>query len=145
MRPTAPEAGSIDVASEQHYAPAEVAAILNVSVDTVIRWFRKEPGVIAMGNDATLYKRRHAHPAKRDAAVARAASDGEINVGIKFVHVCTHALLNLRFLHTVRNVSCRNRLESACYKVRAPPFAPITCTAPWESPFSTVPNFVPTP
>lgn len=51
-------AHSPDLAEEQHYTPAQVAAILNVSVDTVIRWFRKTPGVIAVGNEETLYKRR---------------------------------------------------------------------------------------
>ena len=53
---TAQEA--IDLATEEHYSPQQVADIYNISVDTVIRWFRKEPGVIEVGSDETLYKRR---------------------------------------------------------------------------------------
>jgi len=30
----------------------------NVSTDTVIRWFRKEPGVIAIGNGERLHNRK---------------------------------------------------------------------------------------
>ena len=45
------------IATERHYTPQEVADILNVSEDSVIRWFRKEPGVIEMGNSETLHKR----------------------------------------------------------------------------------------
>ena len=46
------------IATERHYSPREVADIYNVSVDTVIRWFRDVPGVIVVGNGETLYKRR---------------------------------------------------------------------------------------
>jgi len=33
-------------------------ATLNVSVDTIIRWFSREPGVIAIGNDERLHTRK---------------------------------------------------------------------------------------
>ena len=46
------------IATERQYIPQEVAAIWNVSVDTVIRRFRSKPGVIEIGNDETLHKRR---------------------------------------------------------------------------------------
>jgi hypothetical protein len=46
------------IATEKHYSPREVADIYNVSVDTVIRWFRDVPGVIVVGNRETLYKRK---------------------------------------------------------------------------------------
>lgn len=46
------------ICTEKHYTPAEVADILKVSTDTVYRWFRREQGVIELGSDETLYKRR---------------------------------------------------------------------------------------
>ncbi|HEX8800014.1 MAG TPA: helix-turn-helix domain-containing protein, partial [Terriglobales bacterium] len=45
-------------ATEKHYTPQEVADIYHVSTDTVYRWFRKEPGVIEIGNDERLHKRK---------------------------------------------------------------------------------------
>ena len=56
MAPTTDERRSI--AKERHYTPQQVAAIWNVSVDTVIRRFRNEPGVLEIGNNETLHKRR---------------------------------------------------------------------------------------
>jgi hypothetical protein len=50
--------GQAEIYKERHYTPQEVAEILHVSVDTVIRWFRDMPGVIVVGNVETLYKRR---------------------------------------------------------------------------------------
>jgi hypothetical protein len=47
-----------NICNERHYTPQEVADILNVSVDTVIRWLSKEPGVIAIGNDERMHKRK---------------------------------------------------------------------------------------
>jgi hypothetical protein len=40
------------------YAVAEVAALLNLSPDTIRRWFADEPGVIAMGDEHPRGKRR---------------------------------------------------------------------------------------
>ena len=34
-----------------HYTPQEIAEIYKLSVDTVVRWFSKERGVIAIGHD----------------------------------------------------------------------------------------------
>jgi hypothetical protein len=47
-----------NICNEKHYTPQEVADTLNVSVDTVVRWFSKEPGVIAIGNDERMYTRK---------------------------------------------------------------------------------------
>jgi len=47
-----------DLAVERHYNPAQVAEILNVSTDTVYRWFRKQPGVIEIGNDEAMHRRK---------------------------------------------------------------------------------------
>ncbi len=41
------------------YTPKEVANILKVSVDSVIRKFEKVPGVIDLGTDETRFKRRY--------------------------------------------------------------------------------------
>ena len=46
------------VATERHYTPKRAATIWNISVDTVIRRVRSQPGVIEIGNDETLRKRR---------------------------------------------------------------------------------------
>lgn len=48
-----------NICSETHYTPRELAEILKVSVDTVIRWFSKEPGVIAIGNDERMHTRKY--------------------------------------------------------------------------------------
>jgi transposase len=47
-----------DLATEKHYTPAQVAEILNVSTDTVYRWFRREEGVIEVGNDEAMHRRK---------------------------------------------------------------------------------------
>lgn len=47
-----------NICNEKHYTPQELAETLNVSVDTVIRWFSKMPGTIAVGNDERLHTRR---------------------------------------------------------------------------------------
>jgi len=49
---------TLDICAERHHTPAEVAEMYHVSTDTVIRWFSKEAGVIAIGNDERLHKRR---------------------------------------------------------------------------------------
>lgn len=46
-----------DLANEDHHSPQWVADRLDVSVDTVIRQFRNEPGVIWLGSDERLHKR----------------------------------------------------------------------------------------
>ncbi len=42
---------------ERFYTPAEIAARWRVSVDTVIRIFRNEPGVLILSNPAGPHKR----------------------------------------------------------------------------------------
>ena len=49
---------STNICNEKHYTPQEVAETYRVSVDTVIRWFSKEPGVIAIGNDERMHTRK---------------------------------------------------------------------------------------
>lgn len=46
------------VCTERHYTPQEVADILHIDPQTVVRLFRDEPGVIEFGSDATLHKRK---------------------------------------------------------------------------------------
>lgn len=43
----------------EFYKPSEVAAILKVSEDTVIRRFQDVPGVIDLGSPETRKKRRY--------------------------------------------------------------------------------------
>jgi len=43
----------------EYLTPDEVAAILRVSPDTVMRKFAKRKGVIDLGSSETLHKRRH--------------------------------------------------------------------------------------
>jgi hypothetical protein len=45
--------------SERHYTVAEVAAMWKISLDTVRRLFRNEPGVIALGNTKPQGRRRY--------------------------------------------------------------------------------------
>jgi hypothetical protein len=45
-------------AEEDPYTPAEVAKKLRVSDDTAIRWFSKEEGVIKVGNEERMHKRK---------------------------------------------------------------------------------------
>ena len=43
---------------EQHYEPAELAALWNLSEDTVRRIFENEPGVIVIERDGSRYAKR---------------------------------------------------------------------------------------
>jgi hypothetical protein len=45
--------------SSEFLTAAEVAAILKVSTDSVIRWFEKRPGVLSIGNDETRFRRKY--------------------------------------------------------------------------------------
>lgn len=47
-----------NICNERHYTPQELAETLNVSVDTIIRWFSREPGVLAIGNDERMHTRK---------------------------------------------------------------------------------------
>ena len=49
---------STDFCVEKHYKPDELAEILNYSVDTIYREFRNEPGVIEVGSDEKMHKRK---------------------------------------------------------------------------------------
>ena len=44
---------------EEYLTPAEVAEILKVSLNTVIRRFEKVPGVIDLGGEERMHKRRY--------------------------------------------------------------------------------------
>lgn len=48
------------VCSERHYSPAEVARMWSVSVDSVRRLFRTEPGVLLISPRHRNGKRRYA-------------------------------------------------------------------------------------
>ena len=48
-----------DLSAERHYTPQEVAELWVVSIKTVQRTFRGQPGVIAFGNDDTRWGRKH--------------------------------------------------------------------------------------
>ena len=52
------EVGIVDVTQEPHYTPQEVAEILHVKPQTVVRMFRGVSGVIEFGSEETLYKRK---------------------------------------------------------------------------------------
>jgi hypothetical protein len=43
----------------EYLTAAEVAAILKVSRDSIIRWFEKRPGVLSIGNDETRFRRKY--------------------------------------------------------------------------------------
>jgi hypothetical protein len=45
--------------SSSYLTPQQVAKELNVSTDTVMRRFSKEPGVIDLGTPEACHKRRH--------------------------------------------------------------------------------------
>jgi hypothetical protein len=45
--------------SKEYLTAAEVAAILKVSTDSIIRWFEKRPGVIDLGSAEGRFKRRY--------------------------------------------------------------------------------------
>jgi hypothetical protein len=50
---------SCDRFMERHWSVAEVAAAWHVSEDVVRRLFSKEPGVLMLGNRASVTKRRY--------------------------------------------------------------------------------------
>jgi hypothetical protein len=43
---------------EKHYKPDELAEILGYSVDTIYRIFRHEPGVLEVGSDERMHRRK---------------------------------------------------------------------------------------
>jgi hypothetical protein len=45
--------------SERHFAPAEIAAMWNLSPDKVRELFRSESGVLAIGERPSRYRRRY--------------------------------------------------------------------------------------
>jgi hypothetical protein len=45
--------------SKEYLTSAEVAAVLKVSRDSVIRWFEKRAGVIDLGSGEGRFKRRY--------------------------------------------------------------------------------------
>ena len=47
----------VKIEPEQNYAPAEVAAILNVSYDAALRMMLKMPGLVDLGTPTRRYKR----------------------------------------------------------------------------------------
>jgi hypothetical protein len=49
---------AIDVGAERYYTPQELAKVLHVTPQTIVRHFRGRPGVIEFGSDETLYKRK---------------------------------------------------------------------------------------
>jgi hypothetical protein len=44
---------------QEYFTAAEVAELLKVSVDTVIRRFERMPGVLDLGREETRFKRRY--------------------------------------------------------------------------------------
>jgi hypothetical protein len=54
VRPSDPA----EIALERHYSPQEVAEMWGVSVNTIRRAFRGEPGVIEFGSDETMWGRK---------------------------------------------------------------------------------------
>lgn len=47
------------VFAERHYTVAEIAAIWNLSKDTVRRMFQNEPGVLVLGGHSSARKRQY--------------------------------------------------------------------------------------
>ena len=56
---TAAPATATGVFAERHYTVAEIAAIWNLSKDTVCRMFQNEPGVLVLGLRSKGRKRRY--------------------------------------------------------------------------------------
>jgi hypothetical protein len=48
IMPTSPQEPLTPAWNERHYSPKELAAIFNVSSDSIIRLFRNEPGVLLL-------------------------------------------------------------------------------------------------
>jgi transcriptional regulator GlxA family with amidase domain len=51
---------AMGVFAERHYTVAEIAALWNLSKDTVRRMFQNEPGVLVLGGHSSGRKRRYA-------------------------------------------------------------------------------------
>jgi len=51
--------GTQSPSSERHYTVAEIAAMWNLSKDTVRRMFQSEPGVLVLGSCSSGRKRRY--------------------------------------------------------------------------------------
>lgn len=49
----------MQVASDEYYTPSEVAGLLKLSKQTVIRQFENRPDVIKLGHGESRFKRRH--------------------------------------------------------------------------------------
>ena len=49
---------NLELATEKHYTPQEIADMWAVSANTVRREFRNEPGVIEFGSDETRWGRK---------------------------------------------------------------------------------------
>jgi hypothetical protein len=47
------------VVDERHYAPADLAKVWGVDVETIRNLFREEPGVVKIGEKAPRYKRSY--------------------------------------------------------------------------------------
>lgn len=45
--------------TSEYFTPAEVAKILKVSTDSVIRRFEDRPGVLNLGTEETRFKRKY--------------------------------------------------------------------------------------
>ncbi|WP_373695285.1 helix-turn-helix domain-containing protein [Edaphobacter paludis] len=45
--------------STEYLTSQEVASILKVSPDSIIRWFEKRPGVVDLGSGESRFKRRY--------------------------------------------------------------------------------------
>jgi hypothetical protein len=48
----------LDVATERHYSPDQVAEMWGVHANTIRRLFRGEPGVLEFGSDETRWSRK---------------------------------------------------------------------------------------
>jgi hypothetical protein len=53
------ESSEISPAQEKHYSPDELASLWGISVDSIRRLFRDEPGVLKMGDKDPKHKRQY--------------------------------------------------------------------------------------
>ena len=53
------EGRPVPLVLERHYSVSEIAALWAVSDDTVRRIFDNEPGVLTLGGDLVMRRRRH--------------------------------------------------------------------------------------
>lgn len=59
MRAQTTEGGeAVSLEMERHYTPQEIAETWQVSVNTIRRMFRGEPGVLEFGSDETRWSRK---------------------------------------------------------------------------------------